>query len=96
MNDRGDEAARYRRLVAEMAIPHRRADAYWQLLAFGPAVVAALYDGLSDGDAAVREGCVQLLDHFLTEDTIPAVIAALDGEHPRVQMAVACIGMRPL
>ncbi|MGH3566694.1 MAG: HEAT repeat domain-containing protein, partial [Pseudonocardia sp.] len=80
---------RHERLVADMAIPHRRTDAYWQLLSEGPVVVPVLHAGVSHGDAAVREGCVQLLDHFLTEETIPAVIAALDDEHPRVRMAAA-------
>lgn len=72
-----------------MAIPYRCRDAYWQLLTLGPVVVPVLHDGLSHGDAAVREGCVQLLDHFLTEDTIAAIVAALDDEHPRVRMAAA-------
>lgn len=82
-----DGSGRYTRLVAEMAILHRRTDAYWQLLALGPVVVPVLHDGLSHSDAAVREGCVKLLDHFLTEETIPAIIAALDDEHPRVRLA---------
>lgn len=69
VDDGADGAGRYGRLVAEMAIPHRRRDAYWQLLAFGPVVVPVLHDGLSHGDAAVREGCVQLL--------LPAVIRLL-------------------
>ncbi|MDQ4021095.1 MAG: HEAT repeat domain-containing protein [Actinomycetota bacterium] len=86
--DQGEDGpGRYTRLVAEMAIPHRRTDAYWQLLALGPVVVPVLHDGVSHSDAAVREGCVKLLDHFLTEETIPAIIAALDDEHPRVRLA---------
>ena len=89
MDDGEDGSGRYARLVAEMAISHRRTDAYWRLLALGPVVVPALHDGLSHSDAAVREGCVQLLDHFLTEETVPAIIAALDDEHPRVRLAAA-------
>lgn len=72
-----------------MAIPHRRTDSYWQPRTLGTVVVPVLYGGLSHPDAAVREGCVQLLDRFLTGTSSLSITAVLDDAEPY-------LGMQPL
>lgn len=71
--------------VAQLAVPscHRRAKCH--LLEVGPPALAAVRRGLQRGKPAVRLECVNLLDHFVDDETLGLLVAAVDDDDPRVR-----------
>lgn len=79
-----DDAA----LVAALADRVRAEDAYWLLMSRGESVVPAVRDGLRHQNPDVRYHCCRVLDHFLTEEVLPELVAMLDDTDARVLMQV--------
>lgn len=71
-------------LVASLARPTRSEDAYWLLMSRGASAIPALKDGLCSPEGLVRYQCCRVLDHYVTEDVAPALVAMLDDDDPRV------------
>ena len=71
-------------LVASLARPTCSEDAYWLLMSRGASAIPALKDGLRSPEGLVRYQCCRVLDHYLTEDVLPALVAMLDDDDPRV------------
>ena len=86
--------AEYTRCVEDLAVPHRFKDALRRLMAAGMQATAALRRGLRHDDPDVRVGCCIVLDHFMDEAAVPALIENLAHENPRVRAnalhALAC------
>ena len=70
--------------VALLGHGSTQAKAYNHLMAAGLQVLPAVRKGLDHPDPAVRRRCVNLLDHFVDDDTLPALIAAVDDSDPHV------------
>lgn len=87
-----DNLALYRRDVNWLAVPHRAGEALRRLMAAGSAATAVVREGLHHADPAVRVGCCKVLDHFMDEAAVPALIANLT--HP--DEAVRCWAMHAL
>jgi len=84
--------ASYRRDVDWLGVPHRAGEALQRLMAAGAAATDVVREGLLHDDPAVRVGCCKVLDHFMDETAVPALIANLD--HPNE--AVRCWAMHAL
>lgn len=84
----------YDAFVEHLGIEHRAKRAHWHLRLSGPPTIPALRRGLSHRDARVRQGCVDVLDHLLDEESIEDVIHAVDDPSPEVASralhALAC------
>lgn len=81
--------------VVVEALGTERWHAAWeQLLAAGSAATDAVRAGLDHADAKVRRRCCGIIDHFLDEASLPALIACLDDRDGRVRAtalhALAC------
>jgi HEAT repeat protein len=80
--------------VEDLGIPHRARAALHTLMAAGPAATPTLRRGLRHPTPEVRIGCCNVLDHFLDDDAVPALIENLTHEHEdvraRAMHALAC------
>lgn len=70
--------------VRLLAVDAYRQRARRHLFRSGAATVPALRKGLLDDDATVRRLCAALLDHFVDEEALPDLVAALDDPDPAV------------
>lgn len=72
----------------------RRQEAKQHLRAAGPVALPALRRGLSSDQVMVRRICVSILDQLVDEESIPALVAALDDDDVEVRRralhALAC------
>lgn len=82
----------YRRDVNWLGVPHRAGEALRRLLAAGAAASDVVREGLQHDNPAVRVGCCKVLDHFMDEAAVPALIANLT--HPNEE--VRCWAMHAL
>ena len=82
------------RTVAELGIRHRAKAARRTLMEAGHAATPAVRRGLEHPDPSVRAGCCQILDHYLDDDCIPALLGCLDDPDAAVRLlavhALAC------
>jgi HEAT repeat protein len=80
--------------VAQLGHASTRPRAKQHLLVSGPGALAALRRGLHHDKAIVRRQCVNLLDHLVDEDSLAALITAVDDPDPmvagRALHALAC------
>ena len=80
--------------VQDLAVKHRAKYALRALMAAGTSATAALREGLSHPEPAVRIGCCQVLDHFMDEAALPELMANLNHEDEQVRAwamhALAC------
>lgn len=81
-------------LIQHLGVPHRARAAYRTLLSMGEAATSAVQEGLQHENAEVRYYCCRLLDHFLTPETLPALLERLEDTAPNVRLmalhAMAC------
>lgn len=82
----------YRRDINWLGVPHRANEALHRLMAAGSAATEVVREGLLHDDPAVRVGCCKVLDHFMDEASVPALIANLT--HPNEE--VRCWAMHAL
>jgi len=84
----------HRGWVAQLGRHSRCREARLALLAAGPAALPAIEWGLRHQDPMVRRQCVNLLDHFVDEGSLPALVAAIDDPDEQVSAralhALAC------
>jgi HEAT repeat protein len=82
------------RIVAELGIKHRADAAARALMSAGMDATPAVRRGLRHADAQVRARCCGILDHFMDEEAIPALLENLDDPNPNVRAmamhALAC------
>lgn len=82
------------RAVAELAVPHRRKDAYWKLRLLGPVARPAVEEGLLSDDAEIRVQCTLLIDRLAGPESFELMLLLLDDPDPRVRghaiHALAC------
>ena len=82
------------RTVRELGIPHRAKAARRTLMEAGHMATPAVRRGLEHPDPSVRAGCCQILDHYLDDDCIPALLGCLDDPDSAVRLlavhALAC------
>ena len=80
--------------VAQLGVSSCRPRAKQYLMASGPAAVPSIRRGLRHEKPIVRRICVNLLDRLVDEDSISALIGALEDEAPEVSAralhALAC------
>ena len=80
--------------VAQLGHASSRPRAKQHLYAAGRTAVGAICRGLRHDNAIVRRQCVNLLDHLVDDDSLPALIAAVDDTDPsvagRALHALAC------
>ncbi len=74
-------------LVSCLGDPQRTVAAYHELLRRAADALDAIRDGLSDPNAAVREGCCRLLDHLVDTDSMDRLVAMADDPDARVRVA---------
>jgi hypothetical protein len=86
--------ADYDRTVAELGIKHRADAAARMLMAAGMDATPAVRRGLLHADAQVRARCCGILDHFMDDEAIPALLKNLDDPDSKVRLmamhALAC------
>jgi HEAT repeat protein len=86
--------ADYDRTVAELGIKRRADAAARELMSAGMDATPAVRRGLRHTDRRVRARCCGILDHFMDEDAIPALLKNLDDPDPKVRLmamhALAC------
>jgi HEAT repeat protein len=70
--------------VARLSVSSCRQRAKQHLLSSGPSAVPALRRGLGHTKAIVRRQCVNILDHLLDEESVPALLAAVEDVDPQV------------
>ena len=73
--------------VARLGLSSCRQRAKQHLLSSGPSAVPALRRGLGHTKAIVRRQCVNILDHLLDEESVPALVAAVEDVDPQVAWA---------
>ena len=77
-----------------LGVSSRRQQAKTHLLGLGARTVGALRRGLQHPNPEVRRACVNLLDHFVDDESLPALVAAVDDPDPHVSAralhALAC------
>lgn len=80
--------------VEDLAIAYRAKAALHRLMHAGVLASEAVRQGLGHPNPDVRVGCCQVLDHFLDEEAVPALIENLTHEDGRVRQwamhALAC------
>jgi HEAT repeat protein len=73
---------------------NRHRQARLHLMAIGAPALPALRRGLHHHDPVVRRSCTNLLDHFVDDDSLPDLVAALDDPDDEVRgralHALAC------
>lgn len=74
-------------IVAQLAEPHRYKPALQKLMRLGPAAMDALRRGLGHEHAAVRIGCIRVLDRCMDDAALPELIANLDHSDDGVRAA---------
>lgn len=81
-------------LIEHLGVRHRANASYQALLKRGFAIVPALQEGLLHPNPAVRHHCCRLLDHYLSPEAFPALLAMLSDPDPQVRIsalhALAC------
>jgi hypothetical protein len=86
--------AQYERWVEDLAVKHRERAAFRGLMAAGMAATPAVRRGLFHPNPVVRVGCCGILDHFMDEAALPALMANLSHENEQVRgwalHALAC------
>jgi HEAT repeat protein len=75
------------RIVAELGIKHRADAAARVLMSAGMDATPAVRRGLQHTDPRVRARCCGILDHFMDEEAIPALLKNLDDPDPKVRLA---------
>ena len=70
--------------VALLGSNARRQLARRHLVATGPPAVPAIRRGLQDGPPMVRRLCASILDQLADDESVPALVAALDDEDAEV------------
>ena len=80
--------------VSQLGVNSCRQRARGHLFSSGSSAVPALRRGLRHPDPAVRRLCVNMLDRFVDEETVPDLVAALDDADASVRAralhALAC------
>ncbi len=80
--------------VAQLGVSSCRPRAKQYLLASGRPAVPAIQRGLRHEKPLVRRMCVNLLDHLVDDESVPALVQALDDQDPEVSAralhALAC------
>ncbi|MFJ1792552.1 HEAT repeat domain-containing protein [Kitasatospora griseola] len=74
-------------LVSCLGDPQRAVAAYRELLLRKEDALGAVRAGLSDGNAAVREGCCRLLDHLVDTESMGRLITMADDPDADVRIA---------
>ena len=78
--------ADYDRTVAELGIKHRADAAARELMSAGMDATPAVRRGLQHTDPRVRARCCGVLDHFMDEQAIPALLKNLGDPDPKVRL----------
>jgi HEAT repeat protein len=80
--------------VALLGRRQQRQRARRHLMSIGPPALPALRRGLLSDEPAVRRSCASILDHLVDDESVPALVAALDdpdsGVLARALHALAC------
>jgi len=80
--------------VSQLGVNSCRHRARGHLFSSGPSALPALRRGLRHANPTVRRLCVNLLDRFVDEETVPVLVAALGDEDAGVRAralhALAC------
>jgi HEAT repeat protein len=74
-------------LVEQLAVPHRMRDAFWKLLALGPAALPAIRAALHHPSANVRKHVCLYLDHYVVPEMLEDLIDLLDDPDAEVRGA---------
>lgn len=76
----------YKKLVDELAVPHRAKQAYAMLIAAGPHAKADVRAGLRHANAHVRRYCCQYFDFFVDGESLDELISMLDDDDADVRV----------
>ena len=80
--------------IDDLAVPHRRGEAYRRLREFGPEAREAVEEGLLSDDPRLRSQCALLIDRLAGNDSFELMLLLLDDPEPSVRQhaihALAC------
>jgi hypothetical protein len=76
-----------RRLIENLAIPHRAPDAYRALMHMGLSALPAGRAGLRHDSADRRYHCCRFLDHYLAPNSLGDVLCVLDDVDERLRIS---------